>query len=190
MQFQENVTAIKVAKLIEPGPSILIVGPDGVGKTTVAGKLSEKTDIPVFKCPVEKEIFKLGGAESLVFDYMLCEFLEQTRYRFISDRAYPCEWVYSRVFNRVTGEALLKEIDRKHSRLGTKILYLYSSVQPAEPDDIVPSEKYWEIKETYDQFCEWTDCEVVAYDTAESLELEGSWRAEYDAAVCMEALKL
>lgn len=151
-------------------PSILVIGPDRVGKTTVVSHISRKLGLPSFKCPAEKRIFKLGGRDTLAFDYTLTHFLNQTRFRFISDRAYPCEWVYSKVFGRETDEELLKMIDEMHETLNTKILYLYSSVAPSEEDDLVPSEKYWDVKNTYDEFCKWTRCEVTAMDTAKMLK--------------------
>lgn len=170
--------------------SIIVEGPDGVGKTTVAGKMSELTKIPVFKCPVEKQLFKDGGKQSLWFDYMLTHFVEQTGAQFLSDRSYPSEKVYSKIFERETDEHLLCAIDDRHAVIGTKILYLYSSVQPIEPDDIVPSDKYWPLKNEYDNFCEWTQCEVIKYDTAQSLHLVGEERAMFDTKKCMELLKL
>lgn len=176
-------------RIMRAGPSVLIVGPDGVGKTTVARRMSELTGIPTFKCPSEKRIFREGGRSSLAFDYTLTHFLEQTGFRFISDRGYPCEWVYSRVFGRETDTPLLEDIDIAHARLGTVILYLYASVQPSEPDELVPSEMYWPVKRGYDDFAEmWTDCTVVQYDTAQSLHLSGREREDYDTTKCLAAL--
>lgn len=169
------------------GPSIIVIGPDGVGKTTIAAKMSELAHIPTFKCPTEKTIFFDGGRQSLTFDYTLTHFLKQTKTRFISDRGYPCEWVYSQVFKRETDHFLLTEIDNAHSQLGTKILYMYSSVQPTEPDDIVPSDQYWNVKAAYDEFCLRTKCEIVRYDTAGSLHM-GQERALFDTKRCMELL--
>ena len=151
--------------VVPRGPSVIIVGPDGVGKTTIAAQLNKITGIPTFKCPSEKQIFKQGGASSLAFDYTMTHFLSQTGFRFISDRGYPCEWTYSRVFGRETDRQMLGLIDAAHANIGTRILYLYSSVQPIEPDDIVPADKYWDVKRTYDDFCEWTSCRVTAFDT-------------------------
>lgn len=164
-------------------PNILVVGPDRVGKTTVVSHISRITGVPSFKCPAEKQIFREGGRDSLAFDYTLTHFLGQTRHRFVSDRAYPCEWVYSKVFGRQTDVPLLEMIDTAHANLGTRILYLYSSVPPAEEDDLVPSEKYWDVKRTYDSFCEWTSCRVTAVDTAEMLEcFKNSWDTSFVVA--------
>jgi energy-coupling factor transporter ATP-binding protein EcfA2 len=151
-------------------PSILIVGPDGVGKTTICKHLSDITGIATFKCPAEKQIFRDGGRQSLVFDYTLTHFLHQTGHRFLSDRSYPCEWVYAKVFERETDATLLGRIDDAHANLGTRILYVYSSVLPFQEDDIVPMERYWDVKRTYDDFCEWTGCRVTAVDTAKMLQ--------------------
>ena len=48
--------------------SLIVIGPDRVGKTTLVKHLSEMTGIPSFKCPTEKQIFQDGGRSSLVFD--------------------------------------------------------------------------------------------------------------------------
>lgn len=175
-------------RIIRRGPSILVIGPDGVGKTTVARRMSEVTGIPVFKCPAERQIFHEGGRSSLAFDYMLTHFLQQTGYRFISDRAYPCEWVYSRVFGRETDGGLLERIDTGHAHLGTRILYLRSSVLPAHEDDLVPPERYWDVRACYDRFAAWTSCVVFEYDTACSLHLTGRERADHDAEACLTLL--
>lgn len=156
-------------KTVPTGPSILVVGPDRVGKTTLVKHLSEMLLIPSFKCPSEKEIFKSGGLSSLAFDYSLTQFLQQTGYRFISDRAYPCEWVYSTVFKRETDYDLLVRIDEQHAILGTKILFVYSSELPHEEDDLVPSEKYWSVVKAYNTMRDWSQCEIITVDTCKML---------------------
>lgn len=157
-------------RIIPSGPSLLVVGPDRVGKTTLVGHLSRMTGIPSFKCPSEKQIFKQGGRSSLAFDYTLTHFLSQTGYRFISDRAYPCEWVYSRVFERETDDELLQRIDLAHANLGTVILLIKSSTVPHEEDDLVSRDDYPRVVGMYEAFRNWTSCEVVTIDTAKMLD--------------------
>ena len=152
------------------GPSLLVVGPDRVGKTTLVNHISKLLNVPQFKCPAEKQIFKQGGRSSLTFDYTLTHFLEQTGYRFISDRAYPCEWVYSRVFKRETDDQLLELIDAGHAYLGTKILSVFSSVPPTEEDDLVPADRYWDVAYKYQDFRMWTSCDVITVDTARMIQ--------------------
>ena len=154
---------------VKRGPSLIVIGPDGVGKTTIARHISRELRVPMFKCPSEKTIFVHGGRESLTFDHMLTYFLEQTGYRFISDRGYPCEWVYSKVFGRKSNPYLIEEIDARHAGLGTKILYLYSSERPYEEDEIVPMDRYEEIRAAYDLFSSRSKCEVTSFDMAGSL---------------------
>lgn len=159
-----------IYKTVPNGPCLLVVGPDRVGKTTLVQHLSRKLHVPSFKCPAEKQIFKLGGRSSLAFDYTLTHFIKQVGCRFISDRAYPCEWVYAKVFNRETDDQLLDLIDQAHANLGTKILYVHSIDPPTEEDDLVPSDKYWDVSFKYQDFCGWTNCDVLTVDTSRMLE--------------------
>lgn len=160
----------KKPRIIPEGPSLIVIGPDRVGKTTLVKHLSDLSGVPAFKCPSEKQIFKDGGRSSLVFDYSLTHFLSQTKYRFISDRGYPCEWVYSKVFNRDTDGQLLEMIDQAHAKLDTKILYVHSMEPPTEEDDLVPSDRYWDVSLGYQSFCMWTGCDVVQVDTSRMLQ--------------------
>lgn len=154
----------------EKGPSIIVVGPDRVGKTTIVDLMSRIMNVPKFKCPAEKQIFKEGGRQSLAFDYTLTHFIAQTGYRMISDRGYICEAVYSGVFKRQTDMELLSKIDEAHANLGTKILYLYSSEIPDEEDDLVPKDRYWDVVRGYDTVCSLSNCIVKKYDTVEMLK--------------------
>jgi energy-coupling factor transporter ATP-binding protein EcfA2 len=178
--------------LKKKGPSILVVGPDRVGKTTIVKHLSEILNIPSFKCPAEKSIFKEGGRSSLAFDYTLTHFLSQTGHRFVSDRAYPCEWVYSAVFGRETDDVLLECIDSMHESLGTKILYLYSSVTPTEEDDLVPKERYHDVVKGYNDFCEWTKASVTAVDTKDMLDsFKNDWDTSFAVARrCIDLMEI
>ena len=172
--------------------SMLVVGPDRVGKTTLVQHLSSMTGLPSFKCPSEKEIFKTGGSETLTFDYMLTHFLDQTGYNFISDRSYPCEFVYSRVFNRKTNDALLKSIDYKHASLGTVIVYVYSADEPEEEDDLVPPGMYGQIKNGYDIFCSQTKCKVIRIETSQMLAAYKTGldvSLEFASKIILEVLK-
>lgn len=171
--LSSTITAEELLKrytMIGKGPSIIVVGPDRVGKTTLVKHLSSLLHLPSFKSPSERRIFAEGGRQSLVFDYTFTHYLFQAKHGMISDRGYPCERVYSKVFGRETDHDLLELTDLMHSHLGTKILYVMSSVLPKEEDDLVPQDKYFEIVSEYDAFCKWTKCEVVKVDTAKMLE--------------------
>lgn len=142
--------------------SLIVIGPDRVGKTTVCNRLSSLSGLPVFKFPSEKEIFKNGGSDSLIFDWGLTQFLKQSEYNFISDRGYPCEYVYSQVFGRKTNLDLLKKIDEEHAKLGTEIIFLHSTDVPEEEDDIIDKKYYYEIVDMYYNFVHtFTKCNVM-----------------------------
>jgi AAA domain len=182
--------------VVPKGPSIIVIGPDGVGKTTVCAHLSAMTGIPVWKSRIEKRIFKgelskFADGGSLVFDIQFADLIYQTGCRFISDRGYPCEKVYAQVFGRKTDEGLLTAIDQSHEEVGTKILYLYSSVLPTREDDLVPSAKYWDVKAAYDKFVEWTGLDGIAGDTHEMLRVyqEGGDMSLQFAQECWEKLQ-
>jgi hypothetical protein len=193
MKFdEEDINGVWARRplIIPAGPNILVVGPDGVGKTTIVEELSDRLGIPSFKFPSEQEVFKKGQRGQLLFDLGLAHFLKQTGLRFISDRGYPCEWVYSAVFGRESDVATLEAIDQTHASIGTKILYLYSSVLPEEKDELVPDEFYFRVKDGYDQFAKWTKCRVYPYDTAGSLHLDGDERRHYEFLATAKLLNM
>lgn len=159
-------------------PTIIVCGPDGVGKTPIAHAMAHQLGVPYFKVSIEKAIFRREqGPETLWFDLLLTQFLEQADCGMVSDRGYPCEWVYSQVFKRETDHSRLREIDECHAALGTKVVVLYSSETPTKVDELVPRELYGDILDRYREFMRWTRCDVMRYDTSKSLaaieQLEG-----------------
>lgn len=138
--------------------------PDGTGKTEIAKELSFRTNIPYFKMTTEHENWRKGKfKEALQFDQTyLVEFLKQTGYSAIIDRAYPAEWVYSKVFKRETDERVLLDVDQKFANLGaTIIMPLKHDYSNSREDEVVPQEKLVELHSTYRDFSEWTNCGVV-----------------------------
>lgn len=153
--------------------SIIVVGTDGVGKTPISQKLAEHFKLPYFKFANEVEALKGAthpGQHMLWFDYGLTQVMEQTGYRMVCDRGYPCELVYSRYFGRQTNDELLDEIDRRHAELGTIILWLYDSkIETSVKDDPFVEKKDipW-LQIAYKSFIRTTRCETVSYDVATS----------------------
>lgn len=139
--------------------AIFIVGPDGSGKTEVSSAIASLTGMPRFKCPSEKEWFTgKSFKEHLSFDLMLPHFVDQTHTSFVSDRGYPCEWVYSRAFGRETDEEMLSHIDSLWYTRGGRIVVLarrdYSHVQ----DDLVDTGMLPLIHDLYDEFASCVTC--------------------------------
>lgn len=79
--------------------NIILEGPDGCGKTTVAGMLSHSMGIPIIKMPNMKKYFDLDLTEefSELYNKTVCQFKQ---YDFIQDRGFPSSVVYSKVYGR------------------------------------------------------------------------------------------
>lgn len=157
--------------------SIIVVGTDGVGKTPISKRLAEHFMLPYFKFANEVEALKgttHPGQHMLWFDYGLTQLMEQTGYRMVCDRGYPCELVYSSYFKRQTNRELLEEIDRKHAELGTIILWLYDSQieRYVKEDPHVAKEDIPRLQLGYGTFVQFTRCETVSYDISTSGQCE------------------
>jgi hypothetical protein len=145
------------------------VGLDRTGKTTISKEFSNLTDIPYFKNPSEKKIFKNDNL--LALNYVaptIYEICKQTDYSFIFDRGFPCEYAYSKAYNRETDYDLIFEIDRKFSFLNTTIILcdkpnLFDNFQ----DDLVQKDKIKDIQKYYKEFINKTKCKVLYLDTSD-----------------------
>ena len=138
--------------------------PDGTGKTEIAKELSRKINVPYFKMTTEHENWRKGTfKEALRFDQTyIVEFLKQTRYSAIIDRAYPAEWVYSNVFGRGTDYEVLKRVDEQFALLkATIIIPLRKDYSNSREDEVVPHEKLQTIHNMYNEFCDWTMCSTL-----------------------------
>lgn len=150
--------------------SIIVIGTDGVGKTPIAMALAEHYGLPYFKFANEVEALKSAGhpgQHMLWFDYGLTQLMEQTGLRIVSDRGYPCEWVYANYFMRKTDEDLISDIDWRHHELGTIIVWLYDSKidENAKDDPHVQKSDIPGIQRKYNTFLSCaTCCKYVSYD--------------------------
>lgn len=143
---------------------IIFDSPDGTGKTNIGYALATKLGIPYFKMTSEHENWRKGKfKEALEFDqtYIL-EFLKQTGYSAVIDRAYPAEWVYSKVFGRETNDELLKKIDEGFSRLGANIIIpVRENYANARYDELVPNEMLEKLHSKYMEFRDFTRCKTI-----------------------------
>lgn len=161
--------------------------PDGTGKTEISKELSRRIGIPYFKMTTEHENWRNGTfKEALRFDQTyIAEFLRQTHHSVIIDRAYPAEWVYSKVFNRETDDVVLERVDRIFSDLGAFIVIpVRDDYSNSREDEVVPREKLQEIHDTYKMFAEWTKCHVIELNVD---KLQNDLNAEMDSIFQKEA---
>lgn len=145
---------------------LIFCGPDMCGKTNISQELSRVLNIPYFKPPEERLTF-LKNQDKFILDTRyadtrMADFLKMTGHSVIFDRSYPCEWVYSRFFNRESDEVALRYIDNVHSQIGTKIIIPYRSTYDLVIDDLDPSltgSRLLRLEKLYREFSTWTKCE-------------------------------
>lgn len=143
---------------------ILIVdSPDGCGKTEISRALAKEYDIPYFKVSTERENWKNKTFHrSLYFDYVLPQFVEQTKASFVSDRGYPSEFVYAGVFKRQTDYDMLELIDQQFAKLGAIIVVpLRRTYKGSRPDDLVSEDHLDILHVAYTKFMSWTACKTI-----------------------------
>ena len=143
---------------------IIFDSPDGTGKSNIAQGLSMRTGIPYFKMNTEHMNWHLKRfRDALEFDQpYLVQLLKQSGYSLIIDRAYPAEWVYSKVYDRDTNDILLKDIDLMHADLGTTIVIpLRRDYSKNRKDEVVDNAMLPKIHDKYLEFARWTACKTV-----------------------------
>lgn len=147
---------------------IIFSGHDYSGKTTIAKALSKEIGIPYFKDEATLRKFKEGNrfVEYLNDQNYIIQFLEQTKYSVIIDRAYESEWVYSQIFNRKQNMVLLHAIDYLFFLLGTKIIVCEKDLREYE-DEVIAIKKIAAIKKKYREFCRWSRCKCLRINTSD-----------------------
>lgn len=142
----------------------MLDSPDGTGKTEIGRHLSKRLEIPYFKMTTEHENWRHRTfIDALRFDQTyISEFLKQTKHSAIIDRAYPAEWVYSRVFKRMTDDEVLKRVDSQFALMNAVIIIpMRKDYRNSREDEIIPKEKLQDIHDTYNLFCDWTQCRTM-----------------------------
>lgn len=143
---------------------IIFDSPDGTGKTEISRALSKELKIPYFRMGSQHDNWRKGRfKEALEFDQTyLVEFLKQTKYDVIIDRAYPSEWVYSFVYNRETNLKVLEQVDREFARLGAYIVIpLRRDYRNSRPDEVVKESELSMLHTRYLDFRKWTRCSTI-----------------------------
>jgi hypothetical protein len=145
---------------------IILDSPDSCGKTNIGKELSSLTGIPYFKNSDEHKYF-LKEPEYFIHairyvDTYFTSYLESSGASVILDRAWPSEWVYSQALGRKTDFGVLRELDTRHSHLGTNIVIPYRSDYSNVNDDYQQvNDNIRKIHDLYMDFSQWTKCKVL-----------------------------
>jgi hypothetical protein len=159
---------------------IIVVGPDMCGKTEIARALACKLGIPYFKASSEHETYLHEQnrfiAQLIHADTRMVDFLKQTRYSVVFDRAWPCEFAYSLVFERETSLDALRFVDDKMADMGAIVIVCRRKSYVGIVDDIDPTttrERLEKLDAAYVDFMKWTHCKTLSlYVDDECLERE------------------
>lgn len=184
-QLQSHGNGVHFCKQCEDGTQtmskrriVIYDGPDNCGKTNMAQELSRRINVPYFKNKDEHKYFLSDPAYFLhaarYVDTYFTSYLEVTDVSIILDRAWPSEWVYSQALGRPTDLSILRELDERHSALGTRIIIPYRKDYSKCVDDYeVVNKNIQKISDLYHEFFKWTKCETLMLQVDhEDLELE------------------
>lgn len=159
---------------------LMCCGPDRSGKTNILKATELVTGIPVFKASSERDNFLRGQDKFLneirYADPRTLDLLTQVKFSVLMDRAYPCEWVYSRYFGRLSDDAMIQRLDERYAALGAKVLICTRRSFAGIKDDLNESlngQELHKISELYMRFAEYTRCKThVLYTDDENLSRE------------------
>lgn len=147
---------------------IAVVGPDMCGKTEISKALSKSMNLPYFKASSEHETY-LKHPDRFIHqlryaDTRMVDFLKQTGASVVFDRAWPCEYAYSKVFDRQTDLTVLERIDREMASLGTRIIVCHRTSYKGIVDDIDPNikeDRLVTLDQAYIEFTTFTRCSTL-----------------------------
>jgi|SRR5579863_1085758 len=151
---------------------VFFVGPDMCGKTEISKALSRVTDIPYFKASSEHDAFlssRVSKRELFLnqlryADPRVMDLLKQTGASVIFDRGFPCEYAYSKVFDRETDDKMLRHLDEQWAKLDARIVLCCRSGYSGIVDDLDPTvkgETLARLHDAYMDFASWTQCKVL-----------------------------
>lgn len=153
-------------------PSIMIVGPDRSGKTHIAKELSRRLGVPYYKASSEKGAF-LNKQERFIMDLRYScparfDLLQQIGCGVVFDRGYPCEWVYSKYFDRPTDYDAIFELDDKWVSQDLIIVFCTRKSFDGVVDDLNPKLQGVELQKISSYYEEFfgvvSRCRVIRID--------------------------
>lgn len=149
--------------------NIVFIGPDKSGKTTIAKELSQRLNWTYFKNTNEASLFKENNhlQNFKINGPYLLNLLKSGVKNIIFDRGIPCEYAYSKAYNRETDEQLIFSLDEEYAKLDTLIIYVDRLDYKKELFDekIIDFENIKNIESHYQYFLNKTKCKFVHITT-------------------------
>lgn len=149
---------------------VIFVGPDMCGKTEIGKAVAKRMNLEYFKNNAEHSRF---NADSFINELRHCgpltlEFIDQINFKgdgIVLDRYTPCEWVYSKVYNRKTDEDLIWEIDQKLADRNATIVYCYKDYYKKFEDEVIKEKEIASIKKEYENYFNQSAVKVIKLNT-------------------------
>jgi hypothetical protein len=140
---------------------VVVSGPDMCAKTEISTALSYVTGVPRFKASSEHNTF-LNKSDLFInqlryADTRLVDFIKQTGASAIFDRAWPCEFAYSKALYRQTDHDVLRHVDSEMADMGAVVVVCHRSSYKDIVDDLDPTieeVKLAKIEQAYREFIE------------------------------------
>ncbi len=144
-------------------------GHDRGGKTTIAKALAQRLNIPYFKAKRDKYWWD----PSVNLNYYtegITQFLEQSKSSAVLDRWHPCDFMYSKLFNRDISYPKIAEIDQRMSEMNALIVICYKResayITDEEDADFVNPKMYTKMTSLYRKYVnQYTVCNCMMLDT-------------------------
>ncbi len=150
-------------------PIVFMIGPDRCGKTEIGKALSKRLGVPYYKAAAERTAF-VSNQDRFINDIRYScparlDLLKQLGAGVVYDRGYPCEWVYSRFFERQTDETAITWLDEQYAEMGAVIVICHRQKGYAGiVDDLDPNIEVHALNELHDlywDFSKVTKCRVL-----------------------------
>lgn len=154
---------------------IIFVGPDNCGKTEISQALSKKLNYQYYKNDTEHYCFVENNFDNLVKYHApgMIDFFKKINIKegLILDRFTPCEYAYSKTFNRKFEEELLFKLDEELADLNSVIIYCYKDHYESFSDEVVKEEDMKTVMKYYEEYFTKTKMKVIRIETSsEDLE--------------------
>ena len=148
---------------------IILEGPDGCSKTTIAYHLSKMISIPHYQSPHRHLINDKDVTLFNILKYGIHEQLylaELCDVSVIYDRFFPSEYVYARVYHRETDFDLIERYDKWWNRMNGIMIFL-DKPNLDKVDHLVMPEMYQNIRHEYENYKLFTSCKHITIDTSD-----------------------